>query len=108
MREAASEQQLLHGIGLIVAVFQQQPAAGMQMRERAPGEHADLVMRFADYADPVNSYMYHCHLIAHEDAGMMGQFLVLAPGQQPKPMAMPMSAPTGTGMPAGMDMPAHH
>ncbi|MCP2334300.1 multicopper oxidase domain-containing protein [Actinoalloteichus caeruleus] len=23
--------------------------------------------------------MYHCHLLAHEDAGMMGQFLVVPP-----------------------------
>ena len=27
--------------------------------------------------------MYHCHLLWHEDQGMMGQFLVVEPGQQP-------------------------
>ena len=26
--------------------------------------------------------MYHCHLLRHEDSGMMGQFLV-EPGQEP-------------------------
>jgi FtsP/CotA-like multicopper oxidase with cupredoxin domain len=25
--------------------------------------------------------MYHCHLLQHEDAGMMGQFVVVRPGQ---------------------------
>lgn len=35
--------------------------------------------------------MYHCHLAMHEDQGMMGQFLVLAPGEEPvqEPMDMP-------------------
>ncbi|MGH8881627.1 MAG: multicopper oxidase family protein, partial [Stackebrandtia sp.] len=60
-----------------------------------------LAMRFADHADPTYPYMYHCHLLHHEDQGMMGQFLVLAPGQQPAPMPMPMggtdhAAPAGT------------
>jgi blue copper oxidase len=42
-----------------------------------------LIMRFATYADPGSPYMFHCHLIFHEDQGMMGQFVVAAPGQQP-------------------------
>ena len=29
-----------------------------------------------DYADPVNPYMFHCHILEHEDVGMMGQFVV--------------------------------
>ena len=28
-------------------------------------------------ADPDNPYMYHCHILEHEDQGMMGQFLVV-------------------------------
>ena len=36
-----------------------------------------LIMRFEDYTDPDVPYMYHCHLLAHEDAGMMGQFTVV-------------------------------
>ncbi|GAB2507996.1 multicopper oxidase family protein [Paramicrobacterium agarici] len=39
-----------------------------------------IIMKFADYADDENPYMYHCHLLRHEDAGMMGQFLVVEPG----------------------------
>jgi FtsP/CotA-like multicopper oxidase with cupredoxin domain len=34
-------------------------------------------MRFTDYADPMTAYMYHCHLLNHEDNGMMGQFVVV-------------------------------
>lgn len=43
----------------------------------APGDRATIAMRFADHSDPVTPYMFHCHLLAHEDGGMMGQFLVL-------------------------------
>lgn len=42
-----------------------------------------LAMRFSDYADPDWPYMYHCHLLLHEDDGMMGQFVVVRPGQEP-------------------------
>lgn len=42
-----------------------------------------LLVTFEDYADPTTPYMYHCHLLWHEDQGMMGQFLVVEPGQQP-------------------------
>jgi suppressor of ftsI len=41
-----------------------------------------LIMLFADYADADTPYMYHCHLLAHEDHGMMGQSVVVEPGQQ--------------------------
>lgn len=43
----------------------------------SPGETVALGLRFADYADPVLPYMYHCHILEHEDAGMMGQFTVV-------------------------------
>jgi hypothetical protein len=26
--------------------------------------------------------MYHCHLLRHEDEGMMGQFVVVEPGDK--------------------------
>ncbi|WP_233604203.1 multicopper oxidase family protein [Micromonospora sp. HM5-17] len=42
-----------------------------------------IIARFADYADPNMPYMYHCHLLYHEDQGMMGQFVVVEPGQRP-------------------------
>jgi blue copper oxidase len=56
----------------------------------SPRQTARLIMRFADYGDPNHPYMFHCHLLRHEDSGMMGQFVVVEPGQ------------------AAGDPPAHH
>ncbi len=41
-----------------------------------PGEAVRLLLRFEDYTDADLPYMYHCHILEHEDAGMMGQFVV--------------------------------
>jgi bilirubin oxidase len=38
---------------------------------------ATFVTRFKDYADPMWPFMYHCHMLPHEDGGMMGQFIVV-------------------------------
>ncbi|MFI6428076.1 multicopper oxidase family protein [Promicromonospora sp. NPDC050880] len=46
-----------------------------------PGSRYRLAMRFSDHTDPNVPYMYHCHLLQHEDDGMMGQFVVLDEGQ---------------------------
>lgn len=40
-----------------------------------PGETVRIIARFKDYT---GVYMYHCHLLEHEDNGMMGQFEVVA------------------------------
>ncbi|MFE7509117.1 multicopper oxidase family protein [Promicromonospora sp. NPDC057488] len=45
------------------------------------GSRYRLAMRFSDHTDPDVPYMYHCHLLQHEDDGMMGQFVVLDQGQ---------------------------
>ncbi len=42
-----------------------------------PGEVVRIIMRFEDYADANAPFMYHCHILEHEDAGMMGQFVVV-------------------------------
>jgi FtsP/CotA-like multicopper oxidase with cupredoxin domain len=42
-----------------------------------------LLMRFEDYTDADVPYMFHCHMLLHEDEGLMGQFVVLEPGQEP-------------------------
>ena len=41
------------------------------------GDTVRIIMHFDRYADPQVPYMYHCHIMEHEDAGMMGQFLVV-------------------------------
>lgn len=48
-----------------------------------PGVELKLVIRFGGHADPDMPYMYHCHLLWHEDHGMMGQFVVMEPDQEP-------------------------
>jgi blue copper oxidase len=47
-----------------------------------PGETVRLVTRFSDYTDPDLPYMFHCHFLHHEDMGMMGQFVVVEPGDE--------------------------
>lgn len=42
-----------------------------------PGSTVRIIAEFADFADPEHPYMYHCHILEHEDAGMMGQFVVV-------------------------------
>jgi FtsP/CotA-like multicopper oxidase with cupredoxin domain len=42
-----------------------------------PGSKVRIIAEFADFADPDHPYMYHCHILEHEDAGMMGQFVVV-------------------------------
>ncbi|WP_136706957.1 multicopper oxidase domain-containing protein [Agromyces sp. H66] len=48
-----------------------------------PGTRVDLRVHFGQHADPHTPYMYHCHVLAHEDAGMMGQFVIVDPGTAP-------------------------
>ena len=49
-----------------------------------------LIMQFADHSDPDSPYMFHCHLLRHEDEGLMGQLVVVEPGTEP-----PRTLPTG-------------
>ncbi len=37
---------------------------------------SEIVVRFDHPATPDHPYMYHCHILEHEDRGMMGQFTV--------------------------------
>ncbi len=39
-------------------------------------ESVKVIVQMKDYADNSVPYMYHCHFLEHEDAGMMGQFVV--------------------------------
>ncbi len=38
-----------------------------------------LITKFEDFANDSVPYMYHCHMLTHEDGGMMGQFIVYDP-----------------------------
>jgi bilirubin oxidase len=57
------------------------PPAYMQGRKDVvtvspQGGTVQLVMKYEDFNDPNIPYMYHCHILSHEDNGMMGQFIV--------------------------------
>ncbi len=38
-----------------------------------------FITKFETFCDSMASYMYHCHMLPHEDEGMMGQFIVSCP-----------------------------
>ncbi len=41
-----------------------------------PGEHVRILMQFKDFT---GLYLYHCHILEHEDMGMMRNYQVVAP-----------------------------
>ncbi len=42
-----------------------------------PGEEVLIRITTGPYRDARNPYMFHCHILEHEDRGMMGQFTVV-------------------------------
>ncbi|HEU5035341.1 MAG TPA: multicopper oxidase domain-containing protein [Mycobacteriales bacterium] len=57
--------------------------AGLQDTWRLdPGETVEVAARFTDYT---GVFMIHCHMLDHEDHGMMAQFAVVKPGQSKLP-----------------------
>jgi FtsP/CotA-like multicopper oxidase with cupredoxin domain len=59
-----------------------------------PKRRYRLLMQFTDYTDPDRPYMFHCHLLRHEDEGMMGQFVVTEPGAEVGHVAQPAAPHT--------------
>ena len=43
----------------------------------SPNETLRIITWFSDFGDTEMPYMFHCHILTHEDEGMMGQFIVL-------------------------------
>lgn len=41
-----------------------------------------FITKFTDFANDSIPYMYHCHMLTHEDGGMMGQYVVQSPNSQ--------------------------
>jgi FtsP/CotA-like multicopper oxidase with cupredoxin domain len=61
-----------------------------------PGVEYRVLMRFTDHTDPDVPFMVHCHLLRHEDEGMMSQFVVVRPGEQPgTPPLLPVGSHHG-------------
>ena len=44
-----------------------------------PNDTVKFITKFTTFADHYVPYMFHCHLLHHEDDGMMGTFLVIDP-----------------------------
>lgn len=42
-----------------------------------PDETVRFITKFETFTDTVTPYVYHCHILMHEDDGMMGQFMVV-------------------------------
>lgn len=60
-----------------------------------PNETLRIITRFSDFGDSTMPYMFHCHILTHEDEGMMGQFVVL-----PEPTGiLPIQAAAKTPVP---------
>jgi len=57
------------------------PPANMQGKKDVvlvppTGGTVRFITKFEDFANDEVPYMYHCHMLSHEDDGMMGQFIV--------------------------------
>ena len=57
----------------------------------APGEVLEVKLKFTDH---VGMYMLHCHMMEHEDDGMMTQFEVVRANPTPRPRPTPPPRPT--------------
>lgn len=59
------------------------PPANMQGRKDVvlvpAGQTVKFITKFETFCDSMATYMYHCHMLPHEDDGMMGQFVVSCP-----------------------------
>jgi len=56
-----------------------------------PMQSVSFITKFEDFADPMTPYMYHCHLLHHEDEGMMGSFVVVDPNNVSQTQEQPFS-----------------
>lgn len=64
-----------------------------------PAESVRVITRFNGPSDPTLPYMFHCHILEHEDMGMMGQFVVVDDLSDPVKLQSPL-----VNMPDGMEM----
>ena len=69
----------VHGCSFLVVSQNEQPVtaedAGWKDTVRVD-DSAEFIERFNHKATDEFPYMYHCHILEHEDRGMMGQFTV--------------------------------
>jgi len=85
----------IHGVQFLVLARNNQAAPAYEQGWKDtvivhPAETVRLIMQFNDYADPHLPYMFHCHILEHEDAGMMGQFMVVENLSDPVSIQSPL------------------
>lgn len=96
----------IHGVSFTVLTIDGRPpapeASGRKDTVRLPTRQtARLAVQLPAHVDPDHPYMYHCHILRHEDAGMMGQFVVVEPGTEATTNRTQPTPPSGHG--AGHD-----
>jgi len=65
----------------VLSVNGSAPAPNLQGRKDVVvvppnGGVVKLITKYNDYGDSQTPFMFHCHILSHEDNGMMGQFIV--------------------------------
>ena len=85
---------------LVRSIGGQEPAPelrGWKDTVYAPPSRTVVVdVEFGTATDPHRPYMFHCHLLQHEDQGMMAQFVVVKPGEQAGPLDTPITRDGGS------------
>ncbi len=70
----------VHGVSFQIISLNGSPPAeqdrGWKDTVIVTDQPTEILMRFNHIATQEYPYMYHCHILEHEDAGMMGQFTV--------------------------------
>lgn len=74
-----------------------------------PGDSVEVAAKLTDYT---GSFMIHCHMLDHEDHGMMTQFAVTKPGSAAsrgtrEVIGTPIDQPVAAGMHGHVSSPAH-
>jgi spore coat protein A len=64
-----------------------------------PGDSVEVAAKFDDYP---GVFMIHCHMLDHEDHGMMAQFAVAKPGKKSSAVPAGYFRGTGPAMPAAL------
>jgi len=72
----------IHDIQFFITDINGNPAPAYEAGKKdvvlvMPQQSVSFITKFEDFADTI-PYMYHCHLLHHEDDGMMGSFVVLS------------------------------
>ncbi|MEM8859561.1 MAG: multicopper oxidase domain-containing protein [Chloroflexota bacterium] len=70
----------MHGVSFLILKYNgQQPVEadrGWKDTVVVTEKPTEVLMRFNHVSNKKTPYMYHCHILDHEDGGMMGQFTV--------------------------------